>query len=293
MSIDDPNMDRNKDGCGPSCEKHQYSSIRCGSCRHCGGQFMAAKWYTKEEAAEIKKKSHEDKMRQEERKNLKKQEEERKDEAKKNPTRVVLRDRFAKGNTTFNKQSQSAVYQAERKAAMSEDAKIRAKEKDKIRKRESRKEESIIWKDCETTDNWKLLVASRTALCRHKKDEEKVKEANEKAKLGMQVCMKRKKEAVASEDGHWYISRKKRMNPIARKNVRRVLRYIKETNTSEELIYYFNEEKQEWLYMNPFGVHYRKLHHDMAHVDDDDDYEIVDLVIKDYMDLLVINNSSK
>ena len=45
--------------------------------------------------------------------------------------------------------------------------------------------------------------------------------------------------------------------------------------------------------MDTNGVHYRKKHYDVAHVDDDNDYEEVDLDIKDYMDLLANNNSRK
>ena len=233
----------------------------------------------------------EEEIKRQEQKRLdrEKQEKERKEEAKQNPTPVVLIDLFARRITKRKKPSPSAVRQANRKAALSEDEKKRLREKDKIRQREKRKEESIY----ETTDDQKQAGASRMAMCRYKKDEKKKKEANEKAKLGMRICMKRKKEEIASEDGYWYASRTKRSHPIARKNVERHSRYIKETNTCEELIYYFNIEKQEWLYMNPFGVHYRKKHHDVAHVDDDDDYEIVDLVVKDYMDLLLINNSRK
>ena len=96
------------------------------------------------------------------------------------------------------------------------------------------------------------------AKCRHNKDEQKVKEANEKAKVGMRLCNERKKEALASEDGHWYTSRTKRSHPITRKNVSRTQRYIKETGTSVELINYWNEEKKMWLYMDPSGVHYRR-----------------------------------
>ena len=253
---------------------------------------MAAKWYTKEEAAEIERKSQEKEIRRQERLNREKQEKERREEAKQNTesrTRVVLIDRFASQTTKRKRQSASAVYQANRKATMSEDDKKCAREKDKIRQREKRMEESIY----ETTDDQKLAGASRMSMCRHKKDEKQKKEENEKAKLGMRENRKRKKEEIASEDGYWYASRTKHTHPIIRKNVRRELRYIKETNTCEELINYFNIEKQEWLYMDPNGVHYRKKHYDVAHVDDDNDYEEVDLDIKDYMDLLANNNSRK
>ena len=251
---------------------------------------MSGIWYTKEEAAEIRRKSQDKELRRQERLNIKKQEKERKDEAKKNPTPVVLIDRSATQITKPKNQSASAAYQAVRKAAMSDDVKKLTKEADRIRKREKRKEESIY----ATTDDQKLLGASRMVKFRRKQGDEKTKEANENAMLGMRESRKRKNEALASEDGHWYALRTKRTHPIARKNVSRELRFIKETNTCEELINYLNTEKQEWLYMNPSGVHYRKKHYDVAHVDDDDDdYEIFDLINKDHMDLLVINKNKK
>ena len=287
MSLSDyTDMDRNKDGCGPSCEKHRLDFQRCGKCRRCGGMFMAAKWFTKEEAAEIERKSEEKKMIQKEREEKKQQEENRKKEAKQNEEkikRVVLINQFARVTEPKNK-SPAAEYQANRRDKMSEDKKERAKEKDKIRKRQWRQEESIY----ETTEDEKVAVAARMAKCRHNKDEEKMNKEKEKATLGMRDCRKRKKEDLASEDGHSYTPRTKRMHSITRKNVKRRLRYIKETGKCEELINYYNTEKQEWLFMNPSGDHYRKKHYDVWHVDDDDDYEIVDLVNKDYMDVLVL-----
>ena len=44
---------------------------------------MSGIWYTKEEAAEIRRKSQDKELRRQERLNIKKQEKERKDEAKK------------------------------------------------------------------------------------------------------------------------------------------------------------------------------------------------------------------
>ena len=76
-------MDRNKEGCGPSCQKHPLELQQCGTCRLCGGKFMSGIWYTKEEAAEIRRKSQDKELRRQERLNIKKQEKERKDEAKK------------------------------------------------------------------------------------------------------------------------------------------------------------------------------------------------------------------
>ena len=53
-----------------------------------------------------------------------------------------------------------------------------------------------------------------------------VKEANEKAKLGMQKVNKRKKDDPAAWGEETYTPRKRRSHPIVRKIVGRVLRYI-------------------------------------------------------------------
>ena len=265
--IHPPGDQSQKNNCR-ECTRGGWTSYE--PCEVCGGRYINGIWYSKEgqEARE------------------------RKIEAFEHVTQVDFKDKFAKPIKKLKKRSPSAVKQAKRKAAMTEDEKKSAKEKDKIRNQEKRREESKY----ETTEDHKIGGAARTALCRHKKDEEGKKKANEQAKLGMQEYRKRKKDKTEDEDGDRYYedtSRTKRMHPIARKNVSREFRYIKETETWEELINYFNVEKQEWLYMNPNGVHYRKLHYDRVHVYDDDDYEIVDLDVKDYMDLLVINNSRK
>ena len=276
-------------------------------CRRCGGMFYF-RWYTREGVEEKRRERQEMKelemMRKEEAAD-RRRENERKAEAKKNLTQVVLIDRFAKQVTKTKKRSREAEYQAKRKAGLSEDQKERAKEIDKIRKREERKQERIDREGYEYNDEWKQAGASRMAKCRHNKDEQKMKEANEKAKVGMRECNKRKKEALASEDGHWYAPRTKRSHPITRKNVSRILRYIKETGTYVELIYYWNEEKKMWLYMDPSGVHYRRKYsrrpllnadgtwNGGGYVDADDDYEIVQLDNNDHMDLLVLKNSKK
>jgi hypothetical protein len=113
--------------------------------------------------------------------------------------------------------------------------------------------------------------------------EEKKKEANEKAKLAMQTIKKRRLENDISENNRQYETthRKKRKHPITRKNARRVLRFIKETGTYEELINYFNTEKKKWLYMNASGVHYQ-----VASTVGDDNYQIVHLVDKTHMNLI-------
>jgi hypothetical protein len=249
---------------------------------------MFAKWHTKKEAAEYERKEQEKeervKMRREEQLKREYDKMELKHKAKQNVTRVVLKvPDLQPISMKISSTSPEAVYKKNRKATMTEDKKILAKEEDKTRKREQRKEESKY----ETTEEQKIACAARTALCRSKMDNEKKEKANEKSKLAMREHRKRKKEEMASEDGYLYTPRNNRKHAITRKNVSREFRYIKETGTCEELINYFNKEKQEWLYMNPSGVHYRKLHFDIAHLDDDDDYEIVDLDNKDYMDLLV------
>jgi hypothetical protein len=220
----------------------------------------------------------------------KKKKQDRKEQAKKQGTLVHLRDSFAvsrRNDTTKKNRSPSAVKQAERKAAMTEEEKVRVKEKDKKRKKEERKEESKY----ETPEQKQIAGAARTALCRNKMSEEMKQEANEKAKLAMRESRKRKKE----EGGEYECNpRQNRKHAITRKNVSREFRYIKETGTCEELINYYNKDTREWLYMNSSGVHYRKKHYDVWHVDDDDDdYEVVDLVNKDYMDLLVISKPTK
>ena len=108
----------------------------------------------------------EEEIKRQEQKRLdrEKQEKERKEEAKQNPTPVVLIDLFARRITKRKKPSPSAVRQANRKAALSEDEKKRLREKDKIRQREKRKEESIY----ETTDDQKQAGASRMASSKRK-----------------------------------------------------------------------------------------------------------------------------
>jgi len=67
-------------------------------------------------------------------------------------------------------------------------------------------------------------------------------------------------------------------------------RYIRLTHIQQEWICYLNEEKMEYLYMNPSGVHYRKLRRvEVNQVDHDNTaYEIVDLHDKSYLNLLEI-----
>jgi hypothetical protein len=154
-----------------------------------------------------------------------------------------------------------------------------------------------------STEEERIAGAARTAKCRSKMSEERMKEANEKATLGMQKVNKRKKDDPAalgeetdtprkrrkhpiarksySKELRSIIGvqkvnkrkkddpaalgeetdtpRKRRTHPIARKNVSRALRYVAETGMCEELVHYWNAEKEEWLYLNPSGVHYRKI----------------------------------
>jgi hypothetical protein len=277
--------------CGPSCAKHRLMYCCYGECDRCGGKFMFAKWHTKKEAAEYERKEQEKeervKMRREEQLKREYDKMELKHKAKQNVTRVVLKvPDLQPISMKISSTSPEAVYKENKKATMTEDKKTLAKEKNKLRKRKQRKEES----EYETTEGQKIAGAARTDLWRSKMDKEKKEKAKEISKLAMRENRKRKKEEMASKDGYSYTPRNNRKHPITRNNVRRDVRYIKDTGACEELINYFNKEKQEWLYMNPSGVHYRKLHYDIAHLDDDDDYEIVDLDNKDYMDLLVTEN---
>ena len=274
----------------PTCDKEE----RYRQCRAKSGPlyleevekskaYNIAQQRKKEEDAERERKRIDEKTREQER--LKKEKEEKKRKAKeeeykgKNISRVVLKDQYATQVTKAKSQSDEAVYQATRKAAMSDDQKERAKEKDRKRKREERKEESKY----ETTEAQKKSGAARTAKCRQKKNDVQKKEANHTAMLGMRECKKRKKEDPAAEDGYWYgTPRKKRSHPITRKNVYRKLRCVKETGTYEELITYWHEEKKMFLYMNPSGVHYRRKHPGVpAYANDHNDYEIVHLDSKD------------
>jgi hypothetical protein len=158
----------------------------------------------------------------------------------------------------------------------------RAREKDKERKQEKRKQKS----KCETTEEQKIAVAARTAACRNNMTAEKTQAANEKARVGMQESRKRRKKNVILQIQE-ITPRKQRTHPIARKNVKRVFRFIKESGISEELIVYFNEEKQEWLHMNSFGVHYRQK----KSYDNDEDYEIVQLIDISHMNFITpLNN---
>ena len=86
-----------------------------------------------------------------------------------------------------------------------------------------------------------LSGATRTAKCRQKKSDYEKEETNE-SKAGnagiketeeRNACFRRR-DSDRFEDNF----RERRQHPITRKNVRRVVRYDKETRTAEELIYW-------------------------------------------------------
>jgi len=170
---DEEELERVRSGladCGPSCRKHVkvkikvrdslgfYSFVwdRSGECNRCGGMFMFGTWYTKKQAAAYQrnKQHYDDHIRsysieKEERVKMGREEEakreydknERKQKGIQNASRVFLK--VPKSRSITKKiQSPGAVYQANRKAAMTDDDKIRAKEQDKKRKRKERKEDS-------------------------------------------------------------------------------------------------------------------------------------------------------
>ena len=216
------------------------------------------------------------------------------EEAKKHP--IPVRVKAIATPTKLNepkKRSPTAQNIADKRALLNDKERSAMKEKDKLRKREERMRN----KEYGSTEVERIAGAARTAKCRSRMSEEGLKEANEKAKLGMRKLNKRKKDDPVAWGEETFTPRKQRKHPIARKNVSRVLRYIAETGKCEELVYYWNAEKEEWLYMNPSGVHYRKLWTALPgkfkyeSYDNFNDYEVVsDLQNTDFKDILIISN---
>ena len=204
FKVNNPNV-----GCSVSCPHYlrYYSSIGPNDCRSCFGGWRGGGWYPKQELIEFERRL---KAKEEQEENETKDRRERLkriEEAIEHPIPVEVRAIAIAEPAKLNKpiqRSPAAQKLADKRVQMSDEERSAAKEKDKLRKRELR----MRRKEYGSTEDERIEGAARTAKCRSNMSTERLNEANEKAKLGMQN--KRKKDDLASMGEETCTPRKRR-----------------------------------------------------------------------------------
>ena len=125
--------------------------------------------------------------------------------------------------------------------------------------------------------------AERTVKCRERMTDERKKEEREKAAAGMQNFNATKRTLEEDPEAcEKKVCHDRRQHPMTRKNAVRKELYNKETKKIDELVRYWNEEKQENLFVSPWGIHFRSGNG--CHIYDH--MEIVTLRDKSFLDFM-------
>ena len=140
---------------------------------------------------------------------------------------------------------------ARKRASMTEEERVIAKEAQKLYMREYRKNKGLSEKE-------RQAASDRTAKYRYGLSPERKKDEREKAATAMQNFNAAKKlKSREDPEGCEKVTRVRRQHPATRKNAVRKEVYNKDTNKIDELVRYWNVEAQEHLFVSPYGSHYR------------------------------------
>lgn len=128
------------------------------------------------------------------------------------------------------------------------------READKIYMRAYRAGRQLSEKDCQA-------AAERTARYRSNMDDEKKEKARETAKIGMQKSRGNEKRRMEEDPVAYaeetFMPRTRRQHLMTSKKNRRAEKFNKKTRKYDELVSYWNEEKQEYLYVSSTAEHFR------------------------------------